>query len=248
MDYFGTIKTAVENAAAVGQIAVADPMVDKVAKGQISTQQEKLRDCNAVSKPVLSEFREEPYSGIQECVLPEVSNTPGISAAAEAVDYGSIPLEHQWRYDRYLNGPSENKLGPGAWYNRAQTAWANTSSGNAFEQSVRERLGAPLGVGSKPIIIGGYIPDLPVGAKYGVTDVKDWIALTDSDQLRAFHAHALKNDLPFNLIIGPRTRSISEPLLDNIRTTGGSVKVFDPETGKFQLLDIGNKGFWKRHE
>lgn len=139
------------------------------------------------------------------------------SAGHTLSNYGNIPLEHQWRYDRYLNGPAVNKLEPNAWYEKAKRVWANNASGNAFEQEVRTVLKAPLGPGSKPKSIDGFIPDLPVGQKYGVTDVKNVVNLNNSDQLRSFSKHALENDLPFNSIIGPRTQSISEPLLDSIR-------------------------------
>ncbi|MFX7957278.1 hypothetical protein ABTK56_19980, partial [Acinetobacter baumannii] len=83
--------------------------------------------------------------------LPGKTGNPG-----GKVDYGSIPLEHQWRYDRYLDGASKNKLGPDAWYKKAQQAWSNNESGNGFEQEVRQNLGAPLGRGSKPVSIDGY--------------------------------------------------------------------------------------------
>ena len=82
--------------------------------------------------------------------------------------------------------------------------------------------------------------------KYGVTDVKDVINLSNDDQLRAFSKHALENKLPFNSIIGPRTQSISEPLLDGIRQTGGKVIRFDPTTGQFKNIDIGLSGPWKK--
>lgn len=112
---------------------------------------------------------------------------------------------------------------------------------------MRTELGAPLGPGSKPISINGYIPDLPVGDTYGVTDVKNWIDVTNNDQLRAFYQYASDNELPFNLIVGPRTQTISEPLLDNIRATGGGVMEFDPVTRQFNPIDIGQSGPWKRN-
>ncbi len=160
--------------------------------------------------------------------------------------YGNIPAEHQWRYDRYLNGPSAKKMPPDAWYAAAQRAWSNNASGNGFEQSVRGDLGAPLGAGSKPVAIEGFVPDLPVGPKYGVTDVKNVVDLTNSPQLRAFHQYAVDNNLPFNSIIGPRTQSISEPLLNNIRQTGGKVMRYDPATREFEIIDIGTSGPWKK--
>jgi hypothetical protein len=159
--------------------------------------------------------------------------------------YGGIPAEHQSRYDKYLSGPSVKKLTPDACES-AKRAWKNNADGNAFETSARKALKAPLGPGSKPISIQGYIPDLPIGKKYGVTDVKNIINLSNDDQLRAFSKYALENKLPFNSIIGPRTQSISEPLLDGIRQTGGKVIRFDPTTGQFKNIDIGLSGPWKK--
>jgi len=33
--------------------------------------------------------------------------------------------------------------------------------------------------------------------------------------------------------------------LDNIRNTNGTVKIYDPVTGNFTPIDIGNSGFWR---
>lgn len=161
--------------------------------------------------------------------------------------YGDIPAEHRWRYDRYLaNDATATKLSPNEWFAKAEVAWANNAAGNDFEQAARARLGTPLGAGSKPVSIEGYVPDLPVGSQYGVTDIKNWMDLTNSDQLRAFHGYAVANNLPFNIIISPRTLTISEPVLDNIRSTGGSVIQYDPATNELTPVDIGKSGSWTR--
>ncbi|QYF93485.1 PAAR domain-containing protein [Massilia sp. PAMC28688] len=178
---------------------------------------------------------------------PATADTPPrVPVGGRDPKYGNIPREHQARYDRYLNGPSAKKLPPDQWYAAAQRVWANNSRGNGFEQSVRADLGAPLGAGSKPTSIEGFVPDLPVGPKYGVTDVKNVVDLSNSPQLRAFHRYAVENNLPFNSIIGPRTQTISEPLLNNIRQTGGRVMRYDPVTRQFTTIDIGTSGPWKK--
>ncbi|KQV81847.1 hypothetical protein ASD15_31425 [Massilia sp. Root351] len=180
----------------------------------------------------------------EDCAL-EGKKTASAPAKV-ATNYGNIPPEHRWRYDRYLQGKAAKKLAPDEWYAAAKRAWSNNSSGNAFEQAVRKELGAPLGAGSKPISIEGYVPDLPIGLEYGVTDVKNVVKLSNSDQLRAFAQHASDNGLPFNSIIGPRTESISEPLLDSIRRSGGNVIRYDPLTREFTNIDIGLTGPWKK--
>lgn len=170
-----------------------------------------------------------------------------VGANSGRVGYGSIPEEHHWRYDRYLNeSSSANPKGPDAWYKKAQTVWENNLSGNSFEKNVRESLHVPIGKGSKPISINGYVPDLPVGGKFGVTDVKNVQDLSNSPQLKAFYNYAVDNEMKFNLIVGPKTRSISEPLLDNIRNTNGTVRIFDPATEKLLPVDIGTSGHWRR--
>jgi hypothetical protein len=118
--------------------------------------------------------------------------------------YGNIPAEHQARYDRYLNRNPEKALSPDDWYKKAQTIWANNKGGNSFEFSLREYLGTPTGTGSKPISIDGFVPDLPVGSTYGVTDVKNVKYLSNSDQLRAFYNYADSNGMPFNIIVSPK--------------------------------------------
>jgi len=161
--------------------------------------------------------------------------------------YGDIPAEHRWRYDRYLSDPSRaTHLSPNNWYESAQRVWENNSAGNGFEQAVRGHLGTLMGGGSKPVSIDGFVPDLPVGQQFGVTDVKDHLDLTNSDQLRAFYDYATENNLSFNIIISPRTQTISEPLLDNIRSSGGSVMQFDPASNELTPVDIGPSGPWTR--
>ena len=87
---------------------------------------------------------------------------------------------------------------------------------------------------------------MPVGPRFGVTDVKNWVNLNNSDQLQSFYEYAKNNDMPFNVIVSPRTESISAPLLDNIRATGGSVIQYDPATNELTPIDIGKSGPWTR--
>ncbi|KVZ48062.1 RHS repeat-associated core domain-containing protein [Burkholderia ubonensis] len=162
-------------------------------------------------------------------------------------DYGSIPPEDHWRYDRYLEKTTAKQpMGPDEWNTVKERAWANRSRGNKFEREVRADMGGPLGRGSKPVWTYGRLPDLPVGDDYGVTDVKDWLHIDNDDQLRAFHQYAAEHKLPFGLIISPRTQTMSGPLLDNIRSTGGVVLEYNPATGDYTPIDIGESGRWER--
>ena len=107
-------------------------------------------------------------------------------------------------------------------------------------------MGAPLGRGSKPVSIDGYVPDLPVGKEFGVTYIKNVENLCNSPQLTAFSDYAVDNNLPFSIVISPRTETVSDPLLENIRKSGGELMEFDEVTQEFSFIDISKKGPWKR--
>lgn len=172
--------------------------------------------------------------------------TSSFKSKAPDPKYGSIPAEHQARYDRYLDRSPKKVLSPDEWYKKAQTIWKNNSKGNGFEQTVRMELKVPLGKGSKPVKIGGHIPDMPVGKKWGVTDIKDVEYLTNTDQLKAFHNYAKENNMPFNLIVSPKTNQVSAPVLDQIRSTNGRLYEYDVTNQVLKTIDIGKDGLWKR--
>lgn len=145
----------------------------------------------------------------------------------KGIDFGNIPSQHHARYERYLNrvaAEGKEPLPPDAWMKKAETVWANNRAGNSFENTVRTTLRLPVGAGSKPVAIDGYLPDFPVGRKWGVTDVKNVQNLTVSPQLDAFYKYAKENGLKFNVVIGPNTKTVSAPLIEKILETGGSVQ------------------------
>lgn len=157
----------------------------------------------------------------------------------KGIDFGNIPPQHHARYERYLaqaEAAGKPPLAPDVWLKKAETAWANNAAGNGFEASVREQLKLPTGPGSKPLAIDGYVPDFPVGTRYGVTDVKNVKDITSSAQLDAFHQYAKDNHLPFNIVIGPNTQTVSAPLIDKILETGGTV--LKMEGGKLIPVNI----------
>jgi hypothetical protein len=145
-----------------------------------------------------------------------------------------------------LNRSPSKVLSPDDWYKKAQTVWANNSGGNSFERAVRVELGAPVGAGSKPLKINGHVPDFPVGKERGVTDVKDVEYLTNSDQLKAFYNYAKDNELPLNIIVSPRTNSVSAPVLDQIRLTNGNLFEYNLNSQSLNVIDVGSDGLWKR--
>ena len=64
----------------------------------------------------------------------------GAPMASKGIDFGDIPVEHHWRYERHL-GRSANPLGPTDWYETAQRAWRNNKIGLGQEGVYREALG-----------------------------------------------------------------------------------------------------------
>jgi hypothetical protein len=174
----------------------------------------------------------------------------GDGTARSGVDYQNIPDEEYWRYNRYVAECASDGRTPtaaDAWQKKSLQARANNKSGYGFEAEVRQILEVPTGKGSRPVRTKeGFVPDLPVGDEYGVTDIKNVATLNDTEQLAAFHGLAKERNLPFNLIVGPNTTHISAPLLKRVRSTGGVVDCYDPSTGSFTRLDIGTAGFWSK--
>ena len=86
------------------------------------------------------------------------------------------------------------------------------------------------------------IPDLPIGSRFGITDIKNVQSLSFSKQLQAQFSAAKTAGVPFNLIVSPQTRTISGNLQDAIRATGGKVFIYDSKKEKFFEAAIeGNK-------
>jgi RHS repeat-associated protein len=116
-----------------------------------------------------------------------------------------------------LEGPSQGAL--------------NQASGAAFEEAVFRSLRAtPSRTRVTSQVRGNSIntePDL-LGNRFGVTDIKDWVNLPFTEQLQGMHAHARGG--PFNIIISPRTQTVSVPLQRAVQMTGGRIFQFDPAT------------------
>ncbi|MFN6983512.1 MAG: putative toxin [Rhizobium oryzihabitans] len=61
------------------------------------------------------------------------------------------------------------------------------------------------------------IPDLWGRNVGGLIEVKNVEALSNSNQLRAQIREALKTRQPLNLVLSPRTRTVSQKLVDDIK-------------------------------
>jgi len=117
----------------------------------------------------------------------------------------------------------------------------NKAAGDTFEDAVRGSLRTTKG--TSVLTSQGIVrPDLPVGNLYGVTDAKNVVHLYQTPQTRGFFEVAKSQDVPFNLIVSPRTQTISGPLRQSIERTGGTIFEFDPVTETFKKVIIeGNK-------
>lgn len=74
------------------------------------------------------------------------------------------------------------------------------------------------------------IPDMWGRNVGGLLEAKNVIDLSRAPQLRGQVQIALDTGQPLNLVVSPRTVTISNPLLADVRATGGNVFVYDPVT------------------
>ena len=104
--------------------------------------------------------------------------------------------------------------------------------GRKFEKDVLEELELPekkkrISVTMNDGTLVTVIPDAQSTTL--IIEVKDVVNLSNSDQFRAYFA----TRRPINLIVSPNTQTISKPLRDLIRDSGGSIRTFDPATKTF---------------
>jgi hypothetical protein len=130
-----------------------------------------------------------------------------------------------------LTGPSQGQL--------------NAIRGNTFHDQVYDALRLPENTSKVTGNVNGTLvntePDL-LGARTGVTDIKDEISPTFDNQAKAQYNYATQTQQTFNLIISPRTQTISVNLQNAIRQTGGVIVEFNPSTGSFRFVTMqGNR-------
>ncbi|WP_114391083.1 putative toxin [Notoacmeibacter marinus] len=122
--------------------------------------------------------------------------------------------------------------------NRGAQITINRQNGAEFEQQVIDALGLVGGVKNTTpktvtLLNGAKVTTIPglwsrnVG---GLLEAKNVQNLSLSPQLRAQAQIARETGQPMNLIVSPRTQRVSGPLLDDVRSTGGNVHIYDPAT------------------
>jgi hypothetical protein len=111
------------------------------------------------------------------------------------------------------------------------TILANAVRGGEFERAVLKAMEAaknPIKIEVEGV--GRSIPDI---LKKGITEIKSGVEIDSSPQLRTQSAWAKEHGVPFNLVVGPATRRVSESVKELVYKTGGTIQRFDPATGSF---------------
>ncbi|WP_414932101.1 hemagglutinin repeat-containing protein [Vibrio europaeus] len=70
---------------------------------------------------------------------------------------------------------------------------------------------------------------VPDGLDGRITEVKDVKDLAVSDQFRIYK----DSELPIDLIVSPKTETISAPLKDLVKDSGGTIEIYDPSKSNF---------------
>jgi hypothetical protein len=111
------------------------------------------------------------------------------------------------------------------------TILANAVRGGEFELDVLKALNAAKN--SIKIEVEGVGRSIPDILKKGITEIKSGVEIDSSTQLRTQSAWAKEHRVPFNLVVGPATRRVSESVKKLVSDTGGTIQRFDPATGSF---------------
>ncbi len=122
--------------------------------------------------------------------------------------------------------------------NRTSQVTINRQNGAEFEQQVIDTLAPVGGVKNtipKTVTLSNgtevtTIPDLWGRNVGGLLEAKNVQNLSLSPQLRAQAQIARETGQPMNLVVSTRTQRVSGPLLNDVRSTGGDVYIYDPAT------------------
>jgi hypothetical protein len=114
----------------------------------------------------------------------------------------------------------------------------NRQNGAEFEQQVVDSWGHVGGAkNTTPVTVTlengtqvTTIPDLWGNNVGGLLEAKNVQNLSMSNQLRAQIQVATETGQPLNLVVSPRTQSVSGPLVSGVQSTGGNVFVYNPAT------------------
>jgi hypothetical protein len=144
---------------------------------------------------------------------------PGAGKGLKVITRGTERVVVEEASGKVLGRLTENRTRGVAFQSDALTARG------IDENTLRITVTLPDG---KPVTV---IPDALGRTIIEVKDVKN---LSNSNQFRGYLQASIDQGKPIELIVSPRTESISGPLKNLIRVdSGGSIKVFDPATKTF---------------
>ncbi|NOT28009.1 MAG: hypothetical protein HOP16_18145 [Acidobacteria bacterium] len=133
---------------------------------------------------------------------------------------------------------------------KARRLAENAANGRQFERAVIEHLGAVKNQSAVSEIATRVttIPDLPMGSRFGVTDIKNVKNISLTKQLQAQAAAAQTGGYTFNLVVSTRTQHVSRRLLTEIEQSGGTISIYDPRLEKVTKAIIDGAGNVVRRE
>ena len=119
------------------------------------------------------------------------------------------------------------------------TILANAKRGLEFERAAIDALNAAsqaikINKNTSKIGVDGLarrsVPDV---LHRGITEIKSGVEINNSPQLVVQVAYCKAFRKPYNLIVSPTTKRISQKIEEAVRETGGTIQRFDPSTGVF---------------
>jgi hypothetical protein len=119
------------------------------------------------------------------------------------------------------------------------TILANAKRGLEFERAVIDALNAASQVTkinkntSKIGVDGLARRSVPDVLHRGITEIKSGVEINNSPQLVVQVAFCRAFKKPYNLVVSPTTKRISQKIQQAVRDTGGTIQRFDPSTGAF---------------
>ncbi|MEN6630185.1 MAG: hemagglutinin repeat-containing protein, partial [Sulfuricella sp.] len=119
---------------------------------------------------------------------------------------------------------------------KAEMLAENSARGRAFQCDALCARGVSENTQRITVTIEGgkTVTVIPDALGKTILEVKDVKNLSNSDQFRGYLETSVQQNKAIELIVSPRTESISGPLVKLIEDSGGTIKVFDPATKTFR--------------
>ncbi|RTL87313.1 MAG: hypothetical protein EKK29_07660 [Hyphomicrobiales bacterium] len=125
----------------------------------------------------------------------------------------------------------------------------NSRRGNAFQRAVTEAFGLERNNNTMvgPELESGAfyptIPDIANGGNAPIGDIKDVLNISLTRQLRLQRDIAKVTGTSFSVIASPRTRTVSQPLADAVRESGGFIFKANPADKTVKVWDSSSRSW-----